>query len=174
MTKRLPLALVVAVAKNGMIGRDGDMPWKLSTDLKRFKRDTMGKPIIMGRKTFHAIGMVLPGRLNIVVSRSEFSVEGTVHANSIENALEIADKWGRENESEEICVVGGGQIYRETISLADKLYVTHVMAEPDGDTRFPEIVEAEWHPVSREEVPKGEKDTAETLYVVYERVKAVP
>lgn len=174
MTKQLPLALVVAVAKNGMIGRDGDMPWKLSTDLKRFKRDTMGKPIIMGRKTFNAIGMVLPGRLNIVVSRSEFVVEGTVHANSIEKALEIASEWGRENGSDEICVVGGGQIYRETISLADRLYVTHVMAEPDGDTRFPEIVEAEWRPVSREEVPKGEKDTAETLYVVYERVKAVP
>ncbi len=174
MTKRLPLALVVAVANNGMIGRDGDMPWKLSTDLKRFKRDTMGNPIIMGRKTFQAIGMVLPGRLNIVISRSEFDVEGTVHAKSIEEALETASAWGRENGSKEICVVGGGQIYRETLPLAARLYVTHVMAEPDGDTRFPEIVEADWQPVLREEVPKGEKDTAETLYVVYERVKAVP
>ena len=170
MTNKLPLALVVAVAKNGMIGRDGDMPWKLSTDLKRFKRDTMGKPIIMGRKTFHAIGKPLPGRLNIVISRSIFEAEETVHASSIEAAIEIANEWGEKNGSAEICVVGGGQIYAETIKLADRLYVTHVMAEPDGDTRFPAINESEWRPISREEVPKGENDTAETLYVVYERV----
>ena len=166
----IPLALVVAVAKNGVIGMDGGMPWHLSTDLKRFKRDTMGKPIIMGRKTFESIGKALPGRLNIVVSRSEFSADDTVHANSIDAALFLAEGWAQEHGAEEICVIGGGQIYRETVSRASRLYVTHVMAEPDGDTRFPEIKEAEWAPVSREDVPKGEKDSAETLYVVYERV----
>ncbi|MGI9351843.1 MAG: dihydrofolate reductase [Rhizobiaceae bacterium] len=166
-----PIALVVAVARNGVIGMEGGMPWKLSTDLKRFKRDTMGKPCIMGRRTFESIGKALPGRLNIIVSRSEFVAEDTVHATGIDAALFLAEGWARENNSEEICVIGGGQIYKETINRASKLYVTHVMAEPDGDTRFPEINEAEWHPVHREDVPRGEKDTAETLYVVYERLQ---
>jgi len=165
----LPIALVVAVAQNGVIGRQGGMPWKLSSDLKRFKRDTLGKPLIMGRKTFASIGKALPGRLNIVVSRSKFEAADTVHANSIEMALELANSWGHENGASESCVIGGGQIYRETIKLATKLYVTHVMVEPEGDTHFPEIVEADWQPVLHEKAPKGENDTAETLYVVYER-----
>ena len=166
----LPIALVVAVAQNGVIGRDGDMPWKLSTDLKRFKRDTMGKPVIMGRRTFESIGKALPGRLNIVVSRSDFVADDTVHANSVDAAVFLAEGWAKDNGSEEICIIGGGQIYGETLPMADKLYVTHIMAEPDGDTRFPEISEAEWRPIHREEVPMGENDTAETLYVVYERI----
>ena len=165
----LPIALVVAVAKNGVIGMEGGMPWHLSTDLKRFKRDTMGKPCIMGRRTYEAIGKALPGRLNIVISRSDFVADDTVHATSIEAALFLAEGWAKENDAAEICVVGGGQMYKELIGKASKLYVTHVMAEPEGDTRFPEITEAEWQPVHREEVPKGEKDSAETLYVVYER-----
>ena len=166
----IPLALVVAVAKNGVIGMDGDMPWHLSTDLQRFKRDTIGKPCIMGRKTFESIGKPLPDRLNIVISRSEFVQPDTVNANSVDAALFLAEGWAKAHGSDEICVIGGGQIYRETISQASKLYVTHVMAEPEGDTRFPNISESEWQPVYREEVPKGEKDTAETLYVVYERI----
>lgn len=166
----LTICHVVAIAKNNVIGRDGDMPWKLSTDLKRFKRDTMGKPIIMGRKTFESIGRALPGRLNIVISRSEFIADDIVHANSIEAALFLAEGWARENGAEEICVIGGGQIYAATLPMASKLYVTHVMAEPHGDTVYPIIQDAEWRPIEREEVPIGEKDTAETLYVVYERV----
>ena len=166
----LPISLVVAIARNNVIGMDGDMPWKLSTDLKRFKRDTMGKPIIMGRKTFQSIGRALPGRLNIVISRSEFIAADTVHANSIEAALFLAEGWAKENGSDEICVIGGGQIYAATLPMATKLYVTHVMAEPEGDTKFPQILDAEWRPIEREEVPKGENDTAETLYAVYERV----
>ena len=166
----ISLALIVAVAKNGVIGVDGGMPWHLSTDLKRFKRDTIGKPCIMGRKTFESIGKPLPDRLNIVISRSEFVQPDTVNANSVDAALFLAEGWAKAHGSDEICVIGGGQIYRETISQASKLYVTHVMAEPEGDTRFPNISESEWQPVYREEVPKGEKDTAETLYVVYERI----
>lgn len=165
-----PIALVVAVAKNGVIGMEGGMPWHLSTDLKRFKRDTMGKPIIMGRRTFESIGKALPGRLNIVISRSDFAADDTVHATSIDAALFLAEGWAKENGSEEICIVGGGQIYKEVIDRASRLYVTHVMAEPDGDTKFPDISEADWQPVSREEIPRGEKDSADTLYVVYDRV----
>lgn len=166
----LTICHVVAIAKNNVIGMDGDMPWKLSTDLKRFKRDTMGKPIIMGRKTFESIGRALPGRLNIVISRSEFVSDDIVHANSIEAALFLAEGWAKENGAEEICVIGGGQIYAATLPMANKLYVTHVMAEPEGDTVYPAIQDAQWRPVEREEVPIGEKDTAETLYIVYERV----
>ena len=167
----MPIALVVAVAENGVIGMEGGMPWKLSSDLKRFKRDTMGKPIIMGRKTFESIGKALPGRLNIVISRSEFEADDTVHASSIDAAIFIAEGWARENDAEEICIIGGGQIYAHAIDRAARLYVTHVMAKPDGDTKFPEIDAAEWEPVIREEVPRGEKDSADTLYVVYERRK---
>lgn len=166
----LTICHVVAIAKNNVIGMDGDMPWKLSTDLKRFKRDTMGKPIIMGRKTFESIGRALPGRLNIVISRSDFVADDIVHANSIEAALFLAEGWAKENGAEEICVIGGGQIYAATLPMASKLYVTHVMAEPEGDTVYPAIQDAQWRPVEREEVPLGEKDTAETLYIVYERV----
>lgn len=166
----LTICHVVAIAKNSVIGMDGDMPWKLSTDLKRFKRDTMGKPIIMGRKTFESIGKALPGRLNIIISRSEFVADNTVHANSIDAALFLAEGWAKENGADEICVIGGGQIYAATLPMANKLYVTHVMAEPDGDTVYPTLNESEWRPVEREVVPIGDKDTAETLYVVYERV----
>lgn len=166
----LTICHVVAIAKNSVIGMDGDMPWKLSTDLKRFKRDTMGKPIIMGRKTFESIGKALPGRLNIIISRSEFVADNTVHANSIDAALFLAEGWAKENGADEICVIGGGQIYGATLPMANKLYVTHVMAEPDGDTVYPTLNESEWRPVEREVVPIGDKDTAETLYVVYERV----
>ncbi|MEM7291278.1 MAG: dihydrofolate reductase [Pseudomonadota bacterium] len=169
----LPVALVVAVAQNGVIGNEGDMPWKLSSDLKRFKQITMGKPIIMGRKTYESIGRALPGRLNIIVSRSDFVADDTVHANGLEAALFLAEGWAQENEAEEICVIGGGQIYREIMPQASRIYVTHVMAEPDGDTHFPNINETEWHPIHREEVEKGEKDSADTLYVVYERIKPV-
>jgi len=167
----LPIALVVAVAENGMIGMEGGMPWHLSSDLKRFKRDTMGKPILMGRKTFESIGKALPGRLNIVISRSEFEADNIVHASSIDAALFIAEGWASGNGADEICIIGGGQIYKSAIEHASKLYVTHVMASPDGDTKFPDINEADWQPVSREEVPRGEKDSADTLYVVYERRK---
>jgi len=166
----LPIALVVAVAKNNVIGMDGGMPWKLSTDLKRFKRDTMGKPIIMGRKTFESIGKALPGRLNIVISRSDFEAANTVHATSIDAAVFIAEGWAVENDANEICVIGGGQIYKETMPIASRLYVTHVMAEPEGDTKFSEISSQNWKISHSEDVPKGENDTAETRYVVYERI----
>ena len=172
MKVELPIALVAAVASNGVIGRDGDMPWKLSSDLKRFKRDTMGKPIIMGRKTFESIGKPLPVRLNIVVSRSEISPSGLVYANSIDAALFIAHGWASENNANEICVIGGGQIYASTFELATRLYIPEVLAEPDGDTFFPSIDEEQWRIASSLDVPAGEKDSAATRYIVYERIKS--
>ena len=163
------IAQVVGIAQNGIIGFDGDMPWRLSTDLKRFKTITMGKPIIMGRKTFESIGRPLPGRLNVVVSRGAYKANGVSSANSIEEAINISREWATENKVDEICIIGGGEIYRQSLPLADKLYVTHILAEPEGDTRFPDIDEAQWQIVSTERVPKSENDSAETIFVVYER-----
>lgn len=168
MTKPL-ISLVVAVAQNGIIGNDGDMPWRLSTDLKRFKAVTMGKPVIMGRKTFESIGRPLPGRLNVVISRTIHESTGVMWATSLNSALEAASKWADENGVKEICIIGGGQIYQSALPLATRLYVTHVLAEPKGDTSFPDISDADWAPTSTENVPAGGEDTVETIYVVYER-----
>lgn len=167
----MKLAILVAIAGNGVIGRDGGLPWRLSSDLKRFKADTMGKPIIMGRKTWASIGRPLPGRLNIVVTRDRgFRAEGAEIAGSLEEAITLATVRARcMAGADEICVIGGGEIYRQALPLADRLYVTHVLADVDGDTRFPPIDPALWHQVQATDVPPGEKDSHATRYTVYER-----
>ena len=164
----MKLALVVAVAENGIIGRAGGLPWRLSTDLKRFKAITMGKPVIMGRKTWDSIGRALPGRLNIVVTRDPaYQAEGASVTASLAEAVELARR--QAGDAEEICVIGGGELYREAMARADRLHVTHVEANVEGDARFPPIEPAAWQPVSEEVVPAGEKDIYPTRYVVYER-----
>jgi len=169
----IKISIVVGVAQNGVIGFEGAMPWRLSTDLKRFKSITMGKPMIMGRKTYESIGRPLPGRLNVVVSRSGYAAQGIEIAGSLNQAVAKSKKWALEHEAEEICVIGGGDMYRQSLSFADRLCITHVLAEPDGDTKFPEIDEEHWCVLSREVIPMGEKDSAETIFVVYERNSAV-
>ena len=160
------ISMMVAVAKNRVIGADNDMPWHLSTDLKRFKAVTMGKPVIMGRRTFESVGKALPGRLNVVVSRrADLELEGAEVVASLEEALEVAAKTG----TDEIMITGGGQIYALMMDRADKLYITQVDAEPEGDTVFPEIDPARWKKVHEEDVPRVEKDSAETIYRIYER-----
>jgi len=163
------IALVAGIAQNGVIGSDGAMPWRLSTDLKRFKAITMGKPIIMGRKTFESIGRALPGRHNVVVSRSGYMAEGIESATSLKQAIAISKHWALTHGADEICVIGGGELYRQTLSLADRLYITHILAEPAGDTMFPEIEEEHWQVLSREVVPLSKNDSAETIFVIYER-----
>ncbi len=163
------VALVAAVAENGVIGTGGDMPWRLSSDLRRFKRLTMGKPVVMGRKTFESIGKPLAGRVNIVVSRQPgFAPGGVLVAADLDAALDLART--QIGAGDEMMVIGGGQIYAATIGRADRLYITHVAASPDGDTHFPPIDPAVWRVVSREAVPAGDKDSAATTFVVYERV----
>lgn len=162
--------IVVAVSRNGIIGRDGDMPWRLSTDLKRFKSLTLGKPVIMGRKTFQSIGKPLPGRPNIVITRdAAFSVPGVEATGSLGEAIELASSLARQGEIDEICVIGGGEIYRQAIDVADVLHVTHVEAEIDGDTSFPAIDPAIWVAESEFDVPAGERDTFPTRFVTYLR-----
>ena len=167
----MDIAIYVAVAENGVIGREGGLPWRLSSDLKRFKAGTMGKPVIMGRKTWEGLGRPLPGRLNIVVTRdATFRAEGAEVAGSIDDAVRLASVRGRcMAGADEICVIGGGEIYRQSIERADRLHVTHVLGAVEGDTRFPAIDPEVWKPVRAEELPAGEKDSHATRYVVYER-----
>lgn len=168
----MDVTLVVAVARNGVIGRDNSLPWKLSSDLKRFKADTMGKPIIMGRKTYESIGRPLPGRLNIIVTRNpDFRVEGAEVAHSLADAMTIARSHSP-RETNELCVIGGGEIWAQAMPIADRLKVTHVLADVEGDTTFPAIDETRFVPTISLETPAGEKDEYPTLYRVYERRRA--
>lgn len=168
----MSIALVVAIGKDGVIGNDGALPWRLSTDMKRFKADTMGKPVIMGRKTHAGIGKPLPGRDNIVVSRdSEYEAPGCDVVGSIEQAIEVARSRAGASGATEICILGGGEIYRQSIDRADRLYVTHVDGRFDGDTHFPEIAPEQWAVRSRQSFPAGEKDSHATVYTVYERIR---
>ncbi|MGF0538532.1 dihydrofolate reductase [Agrobacterium sp. ES01] len=163
--------IVVAVSENGVIGREGDMPWKLSTDLKRFKALTLGKPMIMGRKTFESIGSrPLPGRPHIIITRStDFHPEGVDVVHSLQAAIERATALAAEDGVDEVVIAGGGEIYRQAMPLADVLHVTHVEARIDGDTHFPTIDPAVFSKIEEHVVPAGEKDSQATRYAVYHR-----
>lgn len=161
------VSIIAAVAENGVIGADGAMPWRLSTDMKRFKRLTMGKPVIMGRKTFDSIGKPLPGRQTIVVTRqTDLEIDGAEIVGSLEAALALASQNAADGE---VFVAGGGMIYADAIAAADRLYLTHVAAQPDGDIRFPAIDPTVWREIASESFPAGERDSAPTRFVVYER-----
>ncbi|MPR33081.1 dihydrofolate reductase [Salmonirosea aquatica] len=143
------VSILVAVSNNGVIGRDNQLLWRLPDDLKRFKQLTQGHPIIMGRKTFESIGKPLPGRTSIVITRSPgYIAEGTYVVNSLEEALTVA----RQHHSEEAFIIGGGEIYRQVQEkkLADRLYITRVLADIEGDTFFEVLDEAKWQLVSEE------------------------
>jgi dihydrofolate reductase len=167
----IKIVIIVAASQNGIIGRDGDMPWKLSTDLKRFKALSMGKPLVMGRKTFESVGSKpLPGRPHIIVSRSQrFDMPGVVTVSSLDEALERGRTIAEETGVDEVCVVGGGEIYRQALQFADILHVTHVETVVEGDTSFPAIDPAIFELVEDRAVPAGEKDNYPTRYAIYRR-----
>lgn len=153
--------LIAALARNRVIGRGNTMPWHLPADLKRFRALTLGHPVIMGRRTYESIGRPLPGRDNIVVSRSGFSADGVRCAPSLERAVELAG-------ARTMFVIGGGEIYRLALPLAARLHLTEIQAEPEGDTWFPEFDRARWREVARE---AGPGDGAPAFdFVTYERV----
>ena len=135
----MTVSLIVAFSENGVIGFEGDMPWRLSADLKRFKRLTMGHPMIMGRNTYESIGRLLPGRTTIILTRNDqYQVPGAVLAKNLEQAMELA------SADQEIFVVGGGQVYQHALPLADRIYATRIHVELQGDTHFPDTNWEQW------------------------------
>ena len=169
---KIPVAIFVAISDNNVIGRDGDMPWKLSTDLKRFKAMTLGKPMVLGRKTLDSFGgKPLPGRPHVVVTRNrDFHVEGAETAGSLDDAIDRARQIAEETGAEEIGILGGGEIYAQAISVADILHVTHVETViADGDTFFPVIDTEVFDAGEALHVPAGEKDSYPTRFVTYRR-----
>jgi dihydrofolate reductase len=164
------IVLVAAVADNGVIGRDNALPWRLSSDLRRFKALTVGKPVVMGRKTFLSIGKPLPDRTNIVVTRDRnFNADGIVVAHSLDAALAAARDDARRRGVDAIMVIGGTDIFEQTMDLADRLEITHVHARPAGDTVFPPIDARRWRAVARTEHPAGARDDVAFSTVTYRR-----
>jgi len=163
----MTIALIAAFAKNRVIGKDNDMPWHIPEDLKFFNRSTLGKPMIMGRKTFESLPGLLPKRRHIVVSRqTDLKLEGAETCNSLEAALELA----AQDDTSEIMVIGGAQLYALALPKATRLYLTFIHAAFEGDTFFPDLDEDDWEEVSREDHWSEKSDIAFS-WVVLERVQ---
>jgi dihydrofolate reductase len=164
------LILVAAVADNGVIGRGGALPWRLKSDLRYFRAVTMGKPVIMGRKTYLSIGKPLAGRTNIVVSRnSNFAAAGIVATASLQHAFALARGDALRRAADTIAVIGGADLYRETMAAADRLVITQIHLQPQGDTLFPMIDPHLWQETERSEHAPGEGDDAGYSRLVYQR-----
>jgi dihydrofolate reductase len=169
----MEIVLVVAVAENGVIGAGGAIPWRLKSDMQRLRAITMGKPIVMGRKTFESLPRgALPGRTNIVVTRDAgFRAEGALVTHSFIDAKAIATGDALRRFATEIAVIGGAEIYAQWMDSADRLEITEVHARPDGDTRFPPVDPAAWEEVARVRNPAGPQDSVDFSYVTYRRRK---
>lgn len=158
------ISLIVAASSNGVIGADGGLPWHLPDDFRYFKQTTMGKPIIMGRRTWASIGRALPGRLNIVLTRSKsYHADGAIVAGSPDEALAAAA------DAEEVFVIGGGEIYALFLDRASRIHLTRVDARIEGDTRFPGLDPAEWQLTSAEAHPADERHAYAFEFRVYDR-----
>ena len=156
----MSLSLIVAMTKNRVIGKDNQMPWHLPADLAWFRQNTTGKPVIMGRKTFESIGRTLPKRTNIVLSRQPFEYDGVIWKDSLESAVDFV------RDSEEIMLIGGGQLFNEYLSQADRLYLTEIQTELDGDTFFPSINWDEWHIEFEQYHPADEQNPYDCRFLI--------
>lgn len=164
------IALVVAMGENRAIGRGGDLPWRLSSDMRYFRRITMGKPVLMGRRTFKSLPRVLDGRVNVVLTRDRgFVAPGAVMAHSLEEGLAAARASAERTGAAEIMVIGGEDVFREVLPQTDRIYLTEVHASPDADTWFPALDMSEWREVSREAHAPGPKDDHAFSLVVLDR-----
>jgi dihydrofolate reductase len=161
----------IARARNGVIGKDGKLPWRLKSDLAIFRAVTMGKPVIMGRKTWESLPRKpLPGRTNLVVSRNAgFEAEGAIVCADFSEALQIAREQAREDERDEVCVIGGASLFELALPRARRLYLTEVEADPDGDVILPPIDESQWREVRRERHEAGDGDDYAFTFRVLER-----
>jgi dihydrofolate reductase len=166
------IVLIIAVADNGVIGAGGAIPWRLKTDQQRFKMLTMGKPVVMGRKTFVSLRRPLPGRTNIVITRdADFRGPGAVVTTSFADARAVARADALRRFAGEIAVIGGAEIYAQWMDCADRLEITEVHAAPEGDTRLAPIDPAVWEEVARARHPAGPDDSVDFSYVTYRRRK---
>ena len=169
----IEIVLIVAVAENGVIGSDNTIPWRLKSDQARLKAMTMAKPIVMGRKTFVSLRRPLPGRTNIVVTRdATFRAAGAVVTDSLAAAMEVARGDALRRSVAEIAVIGGADIYAQSMDIADRLEITEVHARPEGDTYFAAIELAGWEEVARVPNSSGPDDSADFSYVTYRRRSA--
>ena len=170
-----PVVIIAAVGRNGAIGLEDRLPWRLPSDLKRFRTMTMGKPVVMGRKTFASLGRPLPGRHLVVVSRDPALrlPDGLDHATTIAEALARAQDLAALHHAEDVMVAGGAEIYRSTIDVAERLAITEVDLAPEADSTFPTIDLAVWREVDRQMQPRAAGDEAGFAYVDYARREAV-
>ncbi|WP_211829371.1 dihydrofolate reductase [Kistimonas asteriae] len=166
----MKLAMIAAVAENNAIGINNKLPWYLPGDLRYFKAVTMGKPIIMGRKTFDSLRKPLPGRANIVITRDrDYQREGISVVYSLDEAISLAEDVALINGCEELMIIGGEQIYREALPKAERLYLTRVHRSFDGDAFFPELDPAEWQETLREDLVVDDEDAMGYSYLVLDR-----
>jgi len=164
------LAFVVAAAKNGVIGRNGGLPWRLSTDLKHFKKLTMGKPMLMGRRTWDSIGRPLPGRETIIVTRDrKFAAQGAHVAHSVEEGLHVASEQAKRMHADTIIIAGGADIFAALLDRADMVHLTEVDLAPEGDVRFPPLDPGKWVEVACEVPARAANDEANVRFLTYAR-----
>jgi dihydrofolate reductase len=170
VTDNVRIAFAVAVAENGVIGANGDLPWRLPTDLKRFRKTTMGKPIVMGRKTYVSIGKPLDGRDNIVITRDRsFSAPGVYAVFTVDEAIALGRKLAVQRGVGEVVVIGGAEIFRATLASADRVYLTLVRGQPAGDTQLDPFDPAAWTETAREPMPQGPGDQYPADFIVLDR-----
>ncbi len=167
------VVLVAAVAENGVIGRGGTLPWRLKSDMQHFRRLTIGRPVVMGRKTYESIGKPLKDRTNIVITRDRgFAADGVVVANSLETAMDMAREDARQRGADSIAIIGGAGIFSDGLAIADRLEITLVHAAPAGDTFFPSIDGKIWRETARMRQDAAPGDDADVSFITYERVRA--
>ncbi len=159
----MDIVLIAALAKNGVIGKDGALPWHLPDDLKHFKALTLGKPIVMGRKTYASVGRPLPKRRNVVLSRTSGPIEGVELVRSLDEALALL------RDEPEVCVIGGGEIYAAFLPLATRLELTHVEADVEGDAKFPEIDPSSWQVTAESRHEADDRHAFAMRFVTYLR-----
>jgi dihydrofolate reductase len=172
---QLDVIIVAAVAENGVIGRGNALPWRLKSDMAHFRTLTMGKPVVLGRKTFASIGKLLPGRTTIVISRDEsFSAPAIVVAPNLDAALAVARGDALRRNASAIVIAGGADVYAQALPRATRIVITEVHKRVDGDTRFPTIDSQIWRETARSEQKPGPQDEAAFAFVTYERAVNVP